>query len=65
MFWREMAFEPIRGGLSDQSSNNFLADAQGKRIPASRCAPFPHFHSDGYYYGLYTSYKTGYSSPSQ
>jgi hypothetical protein len=38
--------------------------AQGKRIPASRYAPFPHFHSDGYYYGLYTYYKTGYSSPS-
>jgi hypothetical protein len=65
MFWREMAFEPIRGELSDQSSNYILADAQGKRIPAARCAPFPHFHSDGYYYGLYTSYKTGYSSPSQ
>jgi len=60
-----MAFVPIRGGLSDHFSNYILADAQGKRIPASRCARFPHFHSDGCYYGLYTSHKTGYSSPSQ
>jgi len=64
-FIRVMPLEPIHAELSDQSSKYFLADAQGKRIPASRCAPFPHFHSDGYYYGLYTSYKTGYSSPSQ
>jgi len=62
---RVMASEPIRDEISSQSSIYFLADAQGKRIPASRCAPFPHFHSDGYYYGLYTSYKTGYSTPSQ
>ena len=64
-FWRIMASGPIRGELSDQSSKYILADAQGKRIPASRCVRYPHFHSDGYYYGLYTSYKTGYSSPSQ
>jgi hypothetical protein len=64
-FWRVMASSPIRDELSDQSSNCILADAQGKRIPASRCARYPHFHSDGYYYGLYTYYKTGYSTPSQ
>jgi hypothetical protein len=63
--WRVMASGPIRDELSDQSSKYILADAQGKRIPASRCVRYPHFHSDGYYYGLYTSYKTGYSSPSQ
>ncbi len=60
-----MASGPIRGELSSQSSIYILVDAQGKRIPASRCARFPHFHSDGYYYGLYPYYKTGYSSPSQ
>jgi hypothetical protein len=54
-----MAFRPIRGDLSSQSSKGILAHAQGKLIPAARCAAFPHFHSDGYYYGLYTSYKTG------
>jgi hypothetical protein len=26
-------------------------------------AGFPNFHSDGYYDGLYTYNKTGYSSP--
>jgi hypothetical protein len=31
-------------------------------IPACRFVAFPHFHSDGYYYGLYPYYKTGYSS---
>jgi hypothetical protein len=36
-----------------------LADAQAKRIPARLYARYPHFHSDGYYYGLYTSVKTG------
>jgi hypothetical protein len=56
---------PIRGALSSQSSIPNLGNAQAKRIPASRYAAFPHFHSDGYYYGLYTSFKTGYSSPSQ
>jgi hypothetical protein len=65
MFWRFMASNPIRDELSSQSSIFIFVDAQGKCIPASRCARFPHFHSDGYYYGLYTYYKTGYSSPSQ
>jgi len=63
-FGRVMVSGPIRDEFSSQSSICIFVDAQGKRIPASRCARFPHFHSDGYYYGLYTSYKTGYSSPS-
>jgi hypothetical protein len=60
-----MACGTFCGELSTQSSIRIFVDAQAKRIPASRYAAFPHFHSDGYYYGLYTSYKTGYSSPSQ
>ena len=60
-----VASRPIRDDLSSQSSICIFAHAQGKRISASRCARFPHFHSDGYYYGLYPYYKTGYSSPSQ
>src|SRR6266851_2884849 len=64
-FQRIMASGTIRGNLSSQSSSYIYVHAQGKHIPGSRCGPFPHFHSDGYYYGLYTSYKTGYSSPSQ
>jgi hypothetical protein len=58
-FWRVMASTPIREELSSQSSIQIYVRAQGKRIPASRYAPFPHFHSDGYYYGLYTYFKTG------
>jgi hypothetical protein len=50
---------PIAGDSSSQSSNGKFLNAQAKCIPAARCARFPHFHSDGYYYGLYTSYKTG------
>jgi hypothetical protein len=46
-------------GFSARSSFRVLQIAQAKRISASRFAPFPHFHSDGYYYGLPTSYKTG------
>ena len=58
-FWRAAACGPICGGLSSQSSFHVFVYAQGKRISASRRAPFPHFHSDGYYYGLYTYFKTG------
>jgi len=36
-----------------------LKRARRERIPALRRAAFPHFHSDGYYYGLYPPYKTG------
>jgi hypothetical protein len=61
-FWCGVTFRPIRDELSYQSSNYILADAQGKRLSAARYAGFPHFHSDGYYYGLYPYYKTGYSS---
>jgi len=64
-YWRFTALSPFRGRLSSLCSFEILEHAQGKLIPAARCAAFPHFHSDGYYYGLYTSYKTGYSSPSQ
>ncbi len=64
-FRRVMASRSIRDDLSSQSSIYFFVDAQGKCISASRCARYPHFHSDGYYYGLYTYYKTGYSSPLQ
>ena len=62
---RIMASGTICGRLSSQSSNFILALAQGKRIPAALCVAFPHFHSDGYYDGLYPYYKTGYSSSSQ
>jgi hypothetical protein len=58
-FRRAGACAPIRDDLSSQSSVQLLVDAQAKRIPGSRCAAFPHFHSDGYYYGLYTYFKTG------
>jgi hypothetical protein len=58
-FWRAMASGPIRDDLSSQSSFQLLVYAQVKRIPGSRRVPFPHFHSDGYYYGLYTYFKTG------
>jgi hypothetical protein len=64
-FARIRASAVIRGVFSARSSIRIARDAQAKRIPAARCAAFPHFHSDGYYYGLYPSYKTGYSSPSQ
>jgi hypothetical protein len=61
-FRRAVASQPICGELSSQSSKYIFVDAQAKRIPGLRCAPFPHFHSDGYYCGLYPSYKTGYSN---
>jgi hypothetical protein len=64
-FERAKTFGPVRGGLSSESSFQMLVRAQGKRISAARFAPFPHFHSDGYYDGLYPYYKTGYSSSSQ
>jgi hypothetical protein len=51
--------------LSSQSSTGRLAHAQGKRIPVRVDVPFPHFHSDYYYYDLYTYIKKGYSSHSQ
>jgi hypothetical protein len=54
-----VASGPIRCELSDQSSKYILADAQAKHISGSRRVAFPHFHSDGYYYGLYTYFKTG------
>jgi hypothetical protein len=50
---------PICGELSSQFTKHIHRDAQPKRIPAARCAAFPHFHSDGCYYGLYTYFKTG------
>src|SRR5712664_1033837 len=64
-FGRVMISGPVHGDLSSRSSFGIFEDAQAKRISATRCGCFPHFHSDGYYSGLYTSYKTGYSSPSQ
>jgi hypothetical protein len=58
------AYGPVRGDFSSHSSICIPENAQVKRTPAARCASFPHFHSDGCYYGLYPSYKTGYSSRS-
>jgi hypothetical protein len=49
----------ISGDLSDLSSNFVFLNSQAKRIPAARRPPFPHFHSDDYYYGLYPYFKTG------
>jgi hypothetical protein len=63
-FWLITVFGPTRDKLSELSSNFIFIHAQGKRLSAARYAGFPHFHSDGYYYGLYPYYKTGYSSPS-
>jgi len=65
MFYANRGLRANCGELSSQFTNSIRADAQAKRIPALRCAAFPHFHSADYYYGLYPSYKTGYSSPSQ
>jgi len=45
--------------LSELFSFPVVENAQAKRIPAARYAPFPHFHSDYYYYGLYPYFKTG------
>lgn len=56
---RLVAADPNRDELSELSSFPNLDNSQTIRIPTSRCASFPHFHSDGYYYGLYPSYKTG------
>jgi hypothetical protein len=39
--------------------------AQSNCCPIIASDAFPHFHSDGYYYYLYTYSETGYSSPSQ
>jgi hypothetical protein len=61
-YWGVVALGTIWGGLSEQSSKCIFGDAQGKHISAARFMRFPHFHSDGYYYGLYPYYKTGYSS---
>ena len=55
----------FRRRLSTESSNRRSAHAQGKSISAWVNVRFPHFHSDGYYYDLYTYIKTGYSSLSQ
>jgi hypothetical protein len=54
-----MGSRPICAELSSQFTKRIHTDAQSKRIPAARPAAFPHFHSDGYYYGLYTYFKTG------
>jgi len=56
---RTMAPAAFRDDLSSQSSIPILENAQPKFIPAAPCWSFPHFHSDGYYYGLPRSYKTG------
>jgi hypothetical protein len=56
---RILAFDSKYDELSERSSFPNLENAQAKRIPAAGCAPFPHFHSDGYYYGLYPCFKTG------
>jgi len=58
-FGRLEAGAELRADLSFQSSIPISENAQAKCIPAAQCSPFPHFHSDGYYYGLYPSYKTG------
>jgi hypothetical protein len=51
--------------FSAYSSTGTNVHAQRNRFTITIRNPFPHFHSDGYYYYLYTSLKTGYSSPSQ
>ena len=54
--------EVFRAGpneLSSKSSIRRSHDAQVKHRQACIKLRFPHFHSDGYYYGLYTSVKTG------
>jgi hypothetical protein len=58
-FYRFVVSSAFRDDLSSQSSIPVLKNAQVLLSPAARCWPFPHFHSDGYYYGLPTSYKTG------
>jgi hypothetical protein len=56
---RILAAAAFRDHLSSQSSIPILKNAQVILSPTEGCSPFPHFHSDDYYYGLSTSYKTG------
>jgi hypothetical protein len=65
VFHQQPAAVAHRALLSSLSSNRPVADAQQKHISACTNPRYPHFHSDGYYYYLYTSIKTGYSNPSQ
>jgi hypothetical protein len=58
-------FSLFRGDFSAKSSTALAVHAQRKGSPVTARDGFPHFHSDGYYYYLYTSIKTGYSSCSQ
>jgi hypothetical protein len=58
-FYRIVASATFRDDLSSQSSIPILENAQLIFTPAARGWSFPHFHSDDYYYGLPTSYKTG------
>jgi hypothetical protein len=51
--------------FSEVSSNPLRIHAQGNRSTIIMRGAFPHFHSDYYYYYLYTYIKTGYISPSQ
>jgi len=45
--------------FSAQSSIGPRERAQGNRFSIITGEPFPHFHSGGYYYDLYTFIKTG------
>ena len=58
-------FALFGGNFSAQSFAPLFVYAQLNCCPISASGRFPHFHSDGYYYYLYTCIKTGYSSLSQ
>ena len=65
IFSRALAIRSFTCSFSEQSSVEPSECAQHNLSAFIAHARFPHFHSDGYYYYLYTCTKTGYSSLSQ
>jgi hypothetical protein len=55
----------VGGAFSAKFSFASAGRAQRNSYRDTVSEGFPHFHSDGYYYYLYTCIKTGYSSLSQ
>jgi hypothetical protein len=65
LFFCKLVFQPFCAWLSSQSSAGTFPYAQRNYFRVIARLGFPHFHSDGYYYYLYTYTKKGYSSSSQ
>lgn len=56
---RKVAGNAMGGSFSAKSSIRRPSSAQRKHFTIIVRGAFPHFHSDGYYYDLYTYIKTG------